>query len=81
MITDAILDFIFTLIEGAFVLLPVGDVALPSGPGWGALAAANVVLPIDIFLTFSGIAVSIMTVGLAYWVLMKAINLVRGAGA
>lgn len=81
MVTDAILDFLFGVVEATFVLLPQGSVSLPSGPGWSVLAAANVVLPIDVFLTASGVAVSVMTVGLAYWAVMKVLNLVRGSGA
>lgn len=82
MVTDAILDFLFGLIEATFVLLPDGSgIALPESPGFSVLAAANVVLPIDVFLNVSGVAVSVMTVGLAYWGIMKVINLVRGSGA
>jgi hypothetical protein len=81
MVTDAILDFFFGLIEGLFILLPEGNVSLPSSPGFSVLAAANVVLPIDVFLTVGGVAVGVMTAGLAYWVVMKVVNIVRGSGA
>jgi len=81
MVTDAILDFFFGAVEALFVLLPDGDFVLPSSPGFGVLAAANVVLPVDVFLNAAGVAVAIMTAGLAYWVVMKVINIVRGSGA
>lgn len=81
MVTDAILDFFFGVIEAMFILLPSGEFVLPSSPGFGVLAAANVVLPVDVFLNASGVAVAIMTAGLAYWAIMKVINLVRGSGA
>lgn len=81
MVTDAVLSFMFGIIEASFLLLPSGTVTLPQGPGWSVLAAANVVLPIDVFLTAAGVATSVMTLGLSYWVVMKVVNLVRGSGA
>ena len=81
MITDGLLDFLFGFLEATFALLPQGDLNIPETDGFGVLAAANVVLPIDIFLTVGGLATSVMTVGLSYWGIMKVINLIRGAGA
>lgn len=82
MITDAILDMLFGLISAAFALLPSGDnIALPGSPSWSVLATANVILPIDYFLTLMGVATAVMTVGLVYWGIFKVLNLIRGSGA
>lgn len=82
MITDAIFNLFFGVIEAAFILLPSGDgIVMPEAGDWSMLAVANIILPIDVFLNFFGIAVGIMTAGLAYWGVMKAVNLIRGSGA
>jgi hypothetical protein len=82
MVTDAILDFFFGFLEATLILLPDGSALVPpDAPALTVLAAANVVLPIDILLNTMGFAVGVMTVGLAYWGVMKGINLIRGSGA
>lgn len=82
MVTDALLSLVFGLIDAAFFLLPDGSgIDIEQVGGYNLLAVANVVLPIDHALSLLGIAGAIMTVGLTYWVIMKALNLLRGSGA
>ena len=82
MITDALLTILFGLIDLVISLLPDGaSVAAPETPAWGLLSAANTVIPIDYILTALGVAVPLMLAGLAFWGVMKVINLIRGSGA
>lgn len=52
-----------------------------NSPAWSALSAANIVLPLDTWATLSGATVAVMGISLSIWVIMKAVNLVRGSGA
>lgn len=82
MITDAIFDVFFGVINAAFSLLPSGaGLVIPGSPSWSVLATANLILPIDYVLVLFGVASGFMTVGLVYWGVMKVFNMIRGSGA
>lgn len=54
----------------------------PTGsPGFTALSAANIVLPLDTWAMLSGATVAVMASALTIWVVMKAFNAIRGSGA
>lgn len=80
MIIEGLIKLFNLIIVAALALFP--NYRLPTGsPGFAALSAANIVLPLDTWAMLSGATVAIMFAGLSVWVLMKAINLVRGSGA
>jgi len=82
MITDTLLNWLFGAIEAMVRLLPDGQgILIPESPAWDVLATANLILPLDHVITMLGVAGSLMVVGLTYWGVMKAVNLIRGSGA
>jgi hypothetical protein len=79
MLLQLFLQFINLLVVGAIAFFP--EYTLPAGPALSALSAANIVLPLDVWSLTMGATVSVMGVGLLVWVVMKAINILRGSGA
>jgi hypothetical protein len=76
MITDAILDILFTAFNALFALFP--SYTLPQSPGLSMLAAANIVLPIDTFVTLMTGSIAFVFVGLGVWLIDRLIRLIRG---
>ncbi len=78
MVTDAILDWLVTVLSGLASLLP--DFPMPTGTSLSILAAANFVLPIaEIPVMFSVMAAFAIASGFYFlwnWVIKK----IRGAG-
>lgn len=79
MLTTALIKFLVALVGVVFSLFPTW--APPSGAGLSAFAAANIVLPLDTISVLMGVTAGFMIAGGTIWVIMKAINLVRGSGA
>lgn len=80
MILGALWDLLKVIVMAALSLFPNWTPPTNSA-SWTALSAANIVLPLDTWATLSGLTVAVMGSGLLIWVVMKALNLVRGAGA
>lgn len=80
MIIAGLLKLLNVIVLAALFLFP--NYEIPTGsPGFTALSAANIVLPLDTWATLSGATIAVMGAGLLVWVVMKAVNLVRGSGA
>ena len=79
MITDAILDVLFGVVNGIISLFPT--FSIPPGPGFSALAAASIIIPFDTFAFWLGVTIAVGAVALAYKAIMVVINLIRGSGA
>lgn len=80
MILGGLAKILNLLLLGGLALFPNWEP--PKGsPQWSALSAANIVLPLDTWAMLSGATVAAMGASLLVWVIMKALNLVRGAGA
>lgn len=80
MIITGLLKLLNVIVVAALALFPTYEP--PTGsPGFTALSAANIVLPLDTWAMLSGATVAVMSSGLLVWVVMKAINIVRGSGA
>lgn len=80
MIITGLLKLLNLIVIAALALFPTYEPP-KNTPAWTALSAANIVLPLDTWAMLSGATVAVMGAGLLVWVVMKAINLVRGSGA
>lgn len=80
MIIGGLLQLLNIIVLAAVSLFPTYQPPI-SSPSFTALSAANIVLPLDTWAMLSGATVAVMTAGLLFWVVMKALNLVRGSGA
>lgn len=80
MLVELLAALLNGIVMAALLLFP--NYTPPTGsPGFTALSAANIVLPLDTWAMLSGATIAIMGAGLLVWVVMKAVNLVRGSGA
>lgn len=80
MILGGLAKILNGIVMAALMLFPNWEP--PQGsPEWSALSAANIVLPLDTWAMLSGATVAAMGASLLVWVIMKALNLIRGAGA
>jgi hypothetical protein len=80
MLLEGLFAFLKVFLTAALSLFPTYEPPLES-PAFAALSAANIVLPIDTWAMLSGVTVAVMATGLLVWVVMKAVNLIRGSGA
>jgi hypothetical protein len=79
MLTEALLMLVQALALGLVMFFP--NYAIPQGPGFSALAAANIVLPLDTWAVCMGATIAAMGAAFTVWALMKAWNMIRGSGA
>lgn len=79
MILGGLIKMLVALVAGALSLFPSWE--MPKGPGFSALAAANIVLPLDVWATLMGLTLAVMAAGMTFWAVKFALNLVRGSGA
>lgn len=55
---------------------------IPTGsPGFAALAAANIVIPLDTWAMLAGATITAMGAAGLVWVIKTAFNAIRGSGA
>lgn len=80
MIGQILWDLLELIILAGLALFPTWEPPVNT-PAWSALSAANMVLPLDVWSVCMGVTLAAMGAGLLVWVIMKALNLVRGSGA
>jgi hypothetical protein len=80
MITTALLTVVNVILMAALLLFPSYSPNIQS-PAWTMLAAANIVLPIDVWVLTTGIAIAAMAAGLGVWAVKMIVNVIRGSGA
>jgi hypothetical protein len=78
---------LLTLLAELVQVLALGLIAVfptytpPHGPGFSALAAANIVIPLDVWSVCMGVTIACMGYAFVVWAALKAFNMIRGAGA
>lgn len=80
MLLTALLAIVVTLAKAGLALFPTWRPPTNS-PGWTALSAANIVLPLDTWSMLMGLTLGAMLAGLVVWVVKLVLNLIRGSGA
>lgn len=80
MLLGGLLKILNGLVVVALALFPTWEPPR-SSPGWTALSAANIVLPLDTWAMLSGLTVTVMGMGLTIWAVKTVFNAIRGAGA
>lgn len=80
MIGEILWKLIESIILAGLLLFPTWEPPT-SSPAWSAISAANMVLPLDVWSVLMGLTLAAMGAGMLVWVIMKALNLVRGSGA
>ena len=78
MITDAILDILFSTINFLIGLLPL--ITLPAGVGLSVFAAANSVFPFDVMLSWLGVSLLLGSGLLVFWLAKTIFSAARGGG-
>ena len=78
MILDALVNIVLTLVNAVLLVFPTWTP--PPSPGLTALAAANIVIPFDTFVTLFGASIAFTLASLAVWAVNWVLNKVRGSG-
>ncbi len=77
MITDALLNVLFSVLGAVISIFPT--YTIPQGPGFSAIAAANIIIPLDIWFFWLGVTITFTGIGLIYYGVLLIIRLIRGA--
>lgn len=78
MLLKALAELIQILALGVISVFPT--YTPPHGPGFSALAAANIVIPLDVWSVCMGITVACLGYAAAGWAILKGYSMIRGSG-